>query len=71
MNETVFDQRARNSGRRASGQQRRAARAAEAYERSGDCDHNHASCQFAAGTLYCVVGDCRNPHHRVNPGGTA
>lgn len=71
MSETVFDRRARNSGRRASGKQRRAVHAADAYEReqSGDCDHNHASCRFAAGSLYCVVDDCANPHHRANVGG--
>jgi hypothetical protein len=28
------------------------------------CRGEHASCQFARGSLYCVVLDCTNPHHR-------
>lgn len=28
------------------------------------CDGEHACCEFTRGSLYCVVPDCENPHHR-------
>jgi hypothetical protein len=28
------------------------------------CGLDHPSCKFTAGSLYCVTGDCANPHHR-------
>jgi hypothetical protein len=28
---------------------------------------HEAACVFTAGSLYCVVPDCRNPHHRERP----
>jgi hypothetical protein len=31
------------------------------------CPGTHPRCAFAAGSLYCVVPDCRNPHHRAEP----
>jgi hypothetical protein len=28
------------------------------------CNREHACCEFTRGSLYCVVPDCENPHHR-------
>jgi hypothetical protein len=28
---------------------------------------HEAACVFTAGSLYCVVPDCRNAHHRQRP----
>jgi len=28
------------------------------------CGVTHEACEFAAGSLWCVRPDCRNPHHR-------
>jgi hypothetical protein len=29
------------------------------------CPAEHPRCKFTAGSLYCVVDDCQNPHHRM------
>jgi hypothetical protein len=34
------------------------------------CGGTHDTCEFTAGSLYCVKTDCRNPHHRA-PGSPA
>jgi hypothetical protein len=31
------------------------------------CGQVHDRCVFTAGSLYCAVGRCRNPHHRPPP----
>jgi hypothetical protein len=28
------------------------------------CGREHARCEFTAGSLFCVVAGCANPHHR-------
>jgi hypothetical protein len=38
------------------------------YRRCPLCGREHARCEFTAGSLFCVVDDCANPHHRKPPG---